>query len=95
MHLLPNQLCPHETIICVTQVKFEVLLTSYEVLLKDKYLFKQFDQDTGRYPTFLTIIVDEAHRLKTLTSSTRDVIHNMKTRWLLLLTGKYLLSASD
>ncbi len=70
----------------LVQVKFEVLLTSYDVLLKDKHIFKQFDKK-GKYPSFLTVIVDEAHRLKTLKSSTREVIKQLETRWLLLLTG--------
>lgn len=70
------------------QVKFEVLLTSYEVLLKDKIIFKQFHRTLGKWPAFQTVIVDEAHRLKTLKSSTREIIHTLEKGWLLLLTGK-------
>ena len=70
------------------QVKFEVLLTSYEVLLKDRAIFKQFSTEGGgKWASFQTVIVDEAHRLKTLKSSTRDIIQNLSYKWMLLLTG--------
>jgi len=62
------------------------MLTSYEMLLKDKGVFKSFSRG-GKYPEFMTVIVDEAHRLKGLQSSTREIIRTMETRWLLLLTG--------
>jgi hypothetical protein len=34
-----------------------------------------------------TVIIDEAHRMKSTASSTRAVIANMDIQWLLLLTG--------
>ena len=63
-----------------------MLLTSYEVLLKDKATFRHFCKG-GKWPVFQTVIVDEAHRLKGLKSSTREVICGLDYRWLLLLTG--------
>lgn len=66
------------------QVKFDVLLTSYEQLLKDKGVFLGFG---ARWPAWQAVIVDEAHRLKTLTSSTRQVVYELDFKWLLLLTG--------
>jgi hypothetical protein len=38
--------------------------------------------------TWATVIIDEAHRMKSTGSSTRAVIASMKIEWLLLLTGK-------
>lgn len=34
-----------------------------------------------------TVIIDEAHRMKSTGSSTRSVIASMNIQWLLLLTG--------
>ena len=62
-----------------------MLLTSYEMLLKDKGTFMAFGT---KWPAFQTVIVDEAHRMKTLNSSTRDVVTSMAYQWLLLLTGE-------
>ena len=62
-----------------------MLLTSYEMLLKDKGTVMAFGT---KWPPFQTVIVDEAHRMKTLNSSTRDVVTSMAYQWLLLLTGE-------
>ena len=62
-----------------------MLLTSYEMLLKDKGTFMAFGT---KWPAFQTVIIDEAHRMKTLNSSTRDIVTSMAYQWLLLLTGE-------
>lgn len=68
---------------CV-QVKFDVLLTSYEMLLKDKGTFTAFG---AKWPAWQAVIIDEAHRLKALKSATRQIVFDLKHKWLLLLTG--------
>lgn len=68
------------------QVKFDILLTSYDCVLRDKDLFKNFG-DKSKYPKWQIMIVDEAHRLKTMSSQLRGVINDMEYKWLLLLTG--------
>ena len=47
--------------------KFDVMLTSFELLRDSPSLFNAFHWDI--------VIVDEAHRLKSLTSSTRYVVN--------------------
>ena len=37
--------------------------------------------------TWEAVVIDEAHRMKTVSSSTRQVIVDMRIEWLLLLTG--------
>ncbi|KAK9815748.1 hypothetical protein WJX72_008847 [[Myrmecia] bisecta] len=59
--------------------KFNVLLTSYEYVLKDRAVFESI--------TWATVIIDEAHRMKSTTAATRQVIDRMDITWLLLLTG--------
>lgn len=61
-----------------------MLLTSYEMLLKDKSVFLAFGT---KWPAFQTVVFDEAHRLKTLRSSTRQIVDSMNYMWLLLLSG--------
>ena len=62
------------------QLKFNVLLASYEMLRKDRKVF----QDIG----WETVIIDEAHRLKNTASDTRAAVAGMTIQWLLLLTGQ-------
>ncbi|KAK9835518.1 hypothetical protein WJX74_002180 [Apatococcus lobatus] len=59
--------------------KFEVLLASYETVLRDKKEFQAI--------TWEVVIVDEAHRLKSTVAATRDAIHNCNKHFTLLLTG--------
>ena len=61
------------------QLKFNVLLASYEMVRKDRKVF----QDVA----WETVIIDEAHRLKNTTSDTRAAVAGMPIQWLLLLTG--------
>ncbi|KAI5062349.1 hypothetical protein GOP47_0022888 [Adiantum capillus-veneris] len=62
-------------------LKFNVLLTGYEVLMKDHHFLSKQD--------WQYIIVDEAHRLKTKQSKTSRTLKEMSVRkgGLLLLTG--------
>ncbi|KAL4858846.1 Chromodomain-helicase-DNA-binding protein 6 [Chlorella vulgaris] len=60
-------------------VKPNVVLSSYETVLRDSGLFRSI--------FWRTVIIDEAHRMKSTASSTRAVIANMDIQWLLLLTG--------
>ncbi|KAG2496454.1 hypothetical protein HYH03_005678 [Edaphochlamys debaryana] len=61
------------------QIKFHVLLTSYDTLLKERPLLRSVP--------WAAAVFDEAHRLKGLTSSTRAAVEEMNIEWLLLLTG--------
>ena len=62
-----------------SRVKFTVLLTSYETVRHESQLFKSVK--------WATVIIDEAHRLKSIKGATRLVIDKMRITWLLLLTG--------
>ena len=63
------------------QLKFNVLLASYEMVRKDRKVFQGI--------TWETVIIDEAHRLKNTTSDTRAAVAGMPIQWLLLLTGQH------
>lgn len=63
------------------QFKFNVLLASYEMVRKDKKVFQDIPWET--------VIIDEAHRLKNMTSDTRAAVAGMDIQWLLLLTGQH------
>lgn len=64
------------------QLKFNVLLASYEMVRKDRKVFQDIAWET--------VIIDEAHRLKNTTSDTRAAVAGMPIQWLLLLTGQCL-----
>ena len=64
------------------QLKFNVLLASYELVRKDRKVFQDIAWET--------VIIDEAHRLKNTTSDTRAAVAGMPIQWLLLLTGQCL-----
>lgn len=59
--------------------KFDVLVTSYEGLLKEKGRFGKID---WKY-----LIIDEAHRIKNENSSLSLAVRTMKTQFRLLITG--------
>lgn len=59
--------------------KFDVLVTSYEGVLKEKGKFSKVD---WKY-----LIIDEAHRIKNENSSLSKVIRVMKTEFRILITG--------
>ena len=63
-----------------SQLKFNVLLASYEMVRKDRKVFQDIHWET--------VIIDEAHRLKNTTSDTRAAVAGMSIQWLLLLTGQ-------
>lgn len=60
-------------------VKPNIVLSSYETVLRDASLFASI--------YWATVIIDEAHRMKTVGSSTRTAIADLDMGWLLLLTG--------
>ncbi|KAL3317508.1 Chromodomain-helicase-DNA-binding protein 1-like [Cichlidogyrus casuarinus] len=59
--------------------KTQVILTTYEVVLKDELFFANFDWNC--------IIIDEGHRLKNDQSLFFDVISRLKKKYCFLLTG--------
>ena len=59
--------------------KFDVLVTSYEGLVKEKGRLSKID---WRY-----LIIDEAHRIKNEKSSLSLAVRKMQTQFRLLLTG--------
>ena len=54
--------------------------TSYETVLKDASVFLGITN-------WAVMIVDEAHRFKSVTGATRQKVVDMHVRWKLLLTG--------
>ena len=59
--------------------KFDVLLTTYEVLQKDIKFVSRF--------TFRALVVDEGHRLRNHQARARTVFSKVRTEWRLILTG--------
>ncbi|KAK9861243.1 hypothetical protein WJX84_005000 [Apatococcus fuscideae] len=59
--------------------KFDVVVTSYEMVIKEKNHFKKFH--------FRYIIIDEAHRIKNENSILSRVVRMYKTNYRLLITG--------
>lgn len=59
--------------------KFDVIVTSYEMVIKEKGFFKKF---SWRY-----IIIDEAHRIKNENSRLSLCVRTFKTSYRLLITG--------
>ncbi|XP_017490959.1 PREDICTED: chromatin-remodeling complex ATPase chain Iswi-like [Rhagoletis zephyria] len=58
---------------------FDVVVTSYEMIIKEKAVLKKF---TWRY-----IVIDEAHRIKNEKSKLSEIIREFKSTNRLLLTG--------
>ena len=63
----------------VVDEKFDVLITSYEMILREKSVLKKFAWEY--------IIVDEAHRIKNEESSLAQIIREFNSRNRLLITG--------
>ncbi|GLI59359.1 hypothetical protein VaNZ11_001224 [Volvox africanus] len=61
------------------QIRFNVLLTSYETLRKERNLLRNL--------SWAAVIFDEAHRLKGINSSIRSAVEELEMDWMLLLTG--------
>lgn len=61
------------------QPKFDVMVTSYEVMMKDVELFAPFE--------YSCLIVDEAHRLKNARSKLHDALRQISGSFRVLLTG--------
>ncbi|KAF5841595.1 P-loop containing nucleoside triphosphate hydrolase protein [Dunaliella salina] len=59
--------------------KFDVMITSYEMIIKEKGHFKKF---VWRY-----IIIDEAHRIKNENSTLSKTVRLFRTNYRLLITG--------
>ncbi|EFJ48862.1 hypothetical protein VOLCADRAFT_117484, partial [Volvox carteri f. nagariensis] len=64
------------------EIKFNVLLVSYNTLLKERSLLGTV--------SWAAAVFDEAHRLKGINSSTRAAVEDLDIDWLLLLTGTWL-----
>ena len=60
-------------------VKPNIVLASYETVRGDAAVFGSIRWES--------VVIDEAHRMKTVGSSTRAVISSLDMNWLLLLTG--------
>ncbi|KAF1354701.1 SNF2 family helicase/ATPase [Delphinella strobiligena] len=63
----------------LTEEKFDVLITSYEMILREKSALKKFAWEY--------IIIDEAHRIKNEESSLAQIIRMFNSRNRLLITG--------
>ncbi|KAK7788863.1 hypothetical protein R5R35_007891 [Gryllus longicercus] len=59
--------------------KWDVCITSYEMVIKEKSVFKKFN---WRY-----MVIDEAHRIKNEKSKLSEIVREFKTTNRLLLTG--------
>ena len=59
--------------------KWDVVVTSYEMILREKSVFKKFQ---WKY-----MVIDEAHRIKNEESKLSLVVREIKTSHRLLLTG--------
>ncbi len=64
---------------CAAPGKFDVVITSYEMVIKEKNHWKKFH---WRY-----VIIDEAHRIKNENSILSKVVRTLKTNYRLLITG--------
>lgn len=60
-------------------IKPDVVLSSFEHVMKDAELFQSIDWET--------MVIDEAHRMKGTKSATRTTIAGIPCQWILLLTG--------
>ncbi len=60
-------------------IKPDVVLSSFEHVMKDAELFQGIDWET--------MVIDEAHRMKGTKSATRTAIAGIPCQWILLLTG--------
>ncbi|NWW30520.1 SMCA1 protein, partial [Panurus biarmicus] len=61
------------------QLEWDVCVTSYEMVIKEKSVFKKFN---WRY-----LVIDEAHRIKNEKSKLSEIVREFKTTNRLLLTG--------
>jgi SWI/SNF-related matrix-associated actin-dependent regulator of chromatin subfamily A member 5 len=61
------------------KLRFDVLVTSYEGLLKEKGKFSRID--------WSYLVIDEAHRIKNEHSSLSKVVRTMNTQFRILITG--------
>ena len=59
--------------------KFEVLVTSYEICLREKSSLKRL--------SFEYIVIDEAHRIKNMDSLLSQIVRAFSSRGRLLITG--------
>ncbi|KAG8976368.1 hypothetical protein FRB93_013276 [Tulasnella sp. JGI-2019a] len=59
--------------------KFEILITSYEICIREKAAMKKF--------SFGYIVIDEAHRIKNMDSLLSQIIRSYNSRGRMLITG--------
>ena len=69
----------HNQMVLILQVKFHVLLTSYELISIDTATLGSVD--------WSVLVVDEAHRLKNNQSKFFRILQNYNINYKLLLTG--------
>lgn len=69
------------------RVRFDVLLTTYEMMLSEESALNSLDWET--------MLIDEGHRLKNKASRLFQVLHHFKTRQRTLLTGTPLQNSLD
>ncbi len=70
--------------------KVAMCITTYDMILKDKYLFMKFNQATCKSHKKLSLqymVIDEAHRLKNKRSMLFHVLSSLQSERRLLLTG--------
>lgn len=60
-------------------LKFEILITSYEICLREKNSLKRLSFDY--------IVIDEAHRIKNMDSMLSQIVRAFNSRGRLLITG--------
>lgn len=58
---------------------FDIMVTSYEMCLREKATFKKFSWEY--------IIIDEAHRIKNVDSLLSQIVRSFNSRGRLLITG--------
>jgi chromodomain-helicase-DNA-binding protein 1 len=78
-HFASLQLRQHEWVFPSKRLKFNAILTTYEILLKDKAFLGSLD--------WAALMVDEAHRLKNDDSLLYKALMEFKTNCRVLITG--------
>lgn len=58
---------------------FDIMVTSYEMCLREKTTFKKFSWEY--------IVIDEAHRIKNVDSLLSQIVRSFNSRGRLLITG--------
>ena len=70
---------------CRNAVKFNVLITTYEVFQADAEYFSQLTEHAGI--RWEALVVDEGHKIRNMKSKLLGLLQGLRVRWRLLLTG--------